>query len=535
MEPSVWLLLIGGLGFLLYGIHLAGQGLERIAHTRIKSMLETISSRPTNGVLLGFVLTALMQSSTAVSVLLVGFVRASLLTPAQALTVLLGSGVGSTVAVQLIAFKVTDYALLLVTLGGVGVVFARRSKSVNAGCVVLGIGLVFYGMSLMVGAVEPLRALSQFPGLMLRLSSSPLQGIAIAAVFAAVVHSSAATVALIMALSIQGDLGLATALPLIIGANVGTTATALVSSLAGSRDAKRVALANVLFKLCGALLVVPFLGVLERLVMFTAGDVARQVAHAHTVFNLVVMIAFMPLVPGFSRLARRILPAVAAETPGPLYLDAGVIGLPDVAFGQVRKEILRMAETVRRDLMSPLLSIVKMGNPALLSQAQEAEDTLDVLYRSIVGYLAALSQNPLSSQQSEEEVKLLYISNDLEHLGDTCIQLASIVHKTQDRGMELSREGWGEIEDMYHLVEAGFDRAISAFASRDTGLARRVILDQPSVVRLEKRLRYSHALRIQDDVAASKETSEIHMDLINGLLRINLHSVSIAQAVMGII
>ena len=535
MDLGVMMLLAGGLGFLLYGVHVAASGLERVAQTQIKMALEATARWPIAGVALGFLMTALMQSSTAVSVMLVGFVKASLLTSSQALAVLLGSGLGTTVAVQLIAFRVTDYALVMVVPGVILRVFARRARVANLGSAILGSGLVFYGMGLILEAVEPMRSLPFFREVLVSVSGNPIQGILAAAAFAALVHSSAATVALVMALAIHGEISLAGALPLIVGANVGTTGTALVSSLAGSRESQRMALANVLFKVAGALLVLPLLGPWEQVIRFTASDPARQVAHAHTGFNLLVLAVLLPLAPFFSRLVRRILPGVPAERPVPLYLSEGVLDVPEVALGQVKKEVLRMADLVRRNLMSPLIPILKSGNPGFMARAEETEHTLDVLYRSIVTYLAQLSQKGLTPEASLEGVKLLYISNDLEHLGDTCMQMASISRKTQDWGMDLSKEGWIEIEDMYHQVEAGFDRAISALADGDTDMARRVIQDQPLVARLEKRLRYTHVLRIQEDVAASRDTSEIHMDLIYGLLRINQHSVSIAQAVMGII
>ncbi|WP_366922261.1 Na/Pi cotransporter family protein [Metallumcola ferriviriculae] len=526
--------LMGGLGIFVYGMQLTSDGLQKASAHRMKDVLASITRNRLLAVVVGVVITVLLQSSSAATVLLVGLVNASMMTLGQALGVILGSAVGTTLTVQLIAFKVTDYALWMVALGVPLKLFAKEQRTRNLGQAVLGFGFIFYGMSLMSQSMEPLRSYPGFVEMLVNVTASPLLTVLVTTVFTAIVQSSAASIALGMSLASQGVIGFEATVPMVLGANIGTTATALLSSLASSRAAKRVALAHLIFKVIGVIIFLPFLGLFSQVVAMTSSDIHRQIANGHSIFNIVNLLIFLPFTSHFGNLMLKILPDTGTQERAAHYLDEAVLEVPELAIDQAKSEILRMAKVVRQDVLPHLTEAVRTGDEKMRNQLQEAELTLDFLYRSITRYLSRLAQGNLSEGQSEVQVKMLYVCNDLEHLGDVMMGMLQIGQKIRREGLELSGEGWDEIEMMHKAITKNFNNAVEAFEEEDQEKARSVIHLNPEIVRMEKNLRYSHFHRLQEN-EKSLETSSVHLDLTNSLLRINSHAISIAQATMGII
>lgn len=526
--------LMGGLGIFVYGIELTSDGLQKASAHRMKDILSSLTSNRFLAVIVGIVITVLLQSSSAATVLLVGLVNASMMSLSQALGVILGSAVGTTLTVQLIAFKVTDYALFMVAAGVPIMLFARRPQVRHVGQAILGFGFVFYGMSLMSGAMSPLRSYPGFVDVLLSVTEKPLLAVLVIAIFTAIVQSSAASIALAMSLASQGVIDFAAAIPMVFGANIGTTATALLSSLASSRAAKRVALAHLIFKVIGVIIFLPFLPVFTDFVARTAVDIQRQIANSHTIFNVINLLIFLPFTTPFGKLVTRILPDTERLERAAHYLDESVLDVPDLAIDQAKSEILRMAKIIRDEMMPNILDLVRTGDESVKTKLRELELTLDYLYKSITRYLSRLSQRNLSEGQSEQQIRLLYVCNDLEHLGDVMMNTIQIAQKMQQQGMELSEEGWQELSMMHQAIKRNYENAIKAFETDDQDLARKVIRLNPEVVKMEKSLRYSHFSRLQEN-QKTLETSAVHLDLVNNLLRINNHALSIAQATIGII
>ncbi|MDK2821399.1 MAG: phosphate:Na+ symporter [Clostridia bacterium] len=527
--------LMGGLALFIYGMNLISTGLQKAAARQVQQFLATVTRNRFFGMLAGIVITVILQSSSVATVLLVGFVSAGLMSLGQALGVVLGSAIGSTFTAQLIAFELSDYALWAVFIGLIPYLFAGRLRWRYIGQAILGFGLIFYGASLMGSAVAPLKSSPAFIEIVDKLSAYPLLVMLAATIFTAIVQSSAATVVLGMTMASQGTLGLEPALAMVLGANIGTTTTALISSIALSREAKRVAVAHFFFKFAGMLLFLSFMGLYSNLARLTSPDIARQIANAHTLYNVINMFIFLPFTPWVGRLMVRILPDAKEEEKTTKYLNLSAVDKPEEALEQVAGEISRMARIIQDDMLPRVMQPLANREVDLISKLQRYDNILDYVYSAVAKYLAQLDRKKLSEEQSINQIKLLYVANDLETIGDIIIEMGEKWQKIEENGIEFSPEGQTEITGMFNKVKENFDTAIRAFTKNDENLAYQVIRSHPEISRMEKNLRYTHFQRLQKENRMSIETTSVHMDLINLMLRINTNSVSIAQAVVGII
>ncbi|HSE96037.1 MAG TPA: Na/Pi cotransporter family protein, partial [Methylomirabilota bacterium] len=367
MTSTLLIILFGGMALLLYGMQLTGEGLQRAAGARLRQILTHLVRNRFTALLTGAGVTALIQSSTATTVMLIGFVQAGLLTLHQAMGIILGADIGTTFTVQLLAFRIYDYALLLVGLGFVAWFFLKRRLVRDLGQAVLGFGLIFLGLKLMIDGMAPLKDSTLVAQVLLAFAESPILGIAAGAVFSAVVHSSAATIGLAIALAGHGLLPLAAAVPLVLGANIGTCATALAASLGSTTEAKRVGVAHIGFKLLGAVVVLPILEPFVTLTAWTAADPARQIANAHTLFNVAISLLFLP----FQDPAARLITALVPDRPEEearfrtRYLDERFADQPSLAIGQATREALRMAD-IAQGMFRDAAVVFRSGSQELL-------------------------------------------------------------------------------------------------------------------------------------------------------------------------
>ncbi|MDN5344545.1 MAG: phosphate:Na+ symporter [Clostridia bacterium] len=527
--------LAGGLALFLFGMNLISTGLQKAAARQVQQLLGAVTKNRFYGMMAGLVVTIFLQTSAVTTVLLVGFVSAGLMSLGQALGVILGAAIGSTLTAQLIALRLSDYALWAVVAGLIPYLFARRLRWHHLGQAILGFGLIFYGAALMGSATAPLNNSPAFIATLDRMAAHPWVMMAVATLFTAIVQGSAAPVVLAMTLASQGALALEPALGIVLGANLGTTATALISSVALSREAKRVALAHFFFKLAGVLIFLPFLGLYSQLSRLTSPDVAHQVANGHTLFNVINMFLFLPFTSWVGHLMQKVLPDAPEEEKVAKYLDAGMLDIPELALAGATQELLRMAGIIRVEMFPRVMQPLAEREMELLEKLRGLDNILDYLYRAVAGYLARMNQGNLSEEQLLAQTRLLYIANDLEHIGDVVVEMAHQWRKIEASGVEFSPAGQAELQEMFKKVRENFTMAMEAFAAADEALAARVIKGHPEILRLEKNLRYSHFQRLQQENRLSLETTSVHMEIINQLLRLNSHSVSIAQAVMGII
>lgn len=514
--------LLGGLLLLLYGIRLLNDGLQNAAGPRIKSLLRSLTSNRLAAVGAGAVITGLIQSSSATSVMLVGFVSAGLMTFRQTLAVILGADIGATLTVQLIAFHIYDYALIFTGMGLSLFFFTKRRLARNIGDAILGFGFVLFSLKIMIEAMIPFQQNELFREVLAALSGTPLAGIIVSAVLTALIHSSAATMGIAIALAESGLIPLSAALAIILGANIGTTATAFLASLTAPVEARRVAWGHVLFKVCGVILFLPFLMPYQSAVARIAPDISRQIAHANTLFNVIMAVLFLPFTGLFAKLIVKLVPEKATEKKfGPIYLDDHVLATPALALGQATREALRASDIVREMLVDSIKAF-QTDDDTIITDLKSKDNMIDLLDRHIRLYIIRLSSLRLTESQGRRAMTVLEISRDLESIGDIIDRnIMPLALKRIKKGITFSQEGKKEIISFHGKVLENFDLAISAFTGNDRDLADRVLRNKEELGSLERELVQAHLDRLRRGFQESIDTSHIHLDLIGNLARVN--------------
>jgi len=526
--------LFGGMALLLYGMQLVGEGLQQAAGGRMRHILGSITNSRLKGMMAGAFITALIQSSSATTLMLVSFASSGLMALPQAMGVILGADIGTTLTVQLIAFKIFDYALLLVGVGFLFIFLSRRKSFRYVGQAILGFGFIFFAIKVMSDAMVPLRESEIMRLLIMSLGDQPLLGVLIAASFSALVHSSAATIGLAITLSLQGLMPLAAALPIIFGANIGTCATALASSLGANAEAKRVALAHTFFKVGGVLIFLPLVGPFVQVVERTASDVARQIANAHTLFNVGITVVFLPFAGLVARLIARLVPEdrEGDDLFRSKYLDENMLDTPALALGQATREALRMADLVS-EMLTKTIDAFAREDPELVEAIEEKDNQVDTLDRDIKHYLTKLSQQSLTAEQSKREIGILSFVNNMENIGDIVDRnLMELAKKRLTKGARFSEAGMHEITLLHKKVLQNLELAISAFASSDPALAQQVLERKLELSQTERRFRQAHIERLHAGYQESIDTSEIHLDVLTNLKRINSHITAVAYPIL---
>jgi phosphate:Na+ symporter len=521
----ILLSLFGGMALLLYGIQLTGDSLQRAAGGKLRTLLTGLARNRVVALFAGAAATALLQSSSATTVMLIGFVSAGLMTFSQTLGLILGADIGTTLTVQLIAFKITDYSLLLVG-GGFLVVFVSRQRVPrDIGTAILGFGLMFLGLKLILDGAAPVKANPLATQLIASVADSTLMAAAVAAGFSALVHSSAATIGIALALASEGLLSLTGAVAIVIGANIGTCATALMAAVGASAEAKRVALAHIAFKLLGAALALPLLGAFTDFVARTATDPARQIANAHSLFNIGISLLFLPFTPWAGRAIEALVPddQVGDNPFKTRYLDDRSVDQPSLALGQATREALRMADVVQ-GMLRDVVPALRADNPELIEDVERRDDQADFLEREIKLFLTRLGRETMGPDLSQKEIALISVIGNLENIGDIIDKnLMELARKRLYQGRRFSESGWGEILEFHGLVSKNLERAIAAFAANDRALAQEVLDQRPYIRQRERELRESHLNRLRSGLAESLDTSEIHLDVLTNLKRISSH------------
>ncbi len=518
---------------ILYGMRLAGDGLQKASGARLRSFLLTATNNRIKGVTVGAVITALIQSSSATTVMLVGFVGAGLLGLRETMGIILGADIGTTITVQIITFRVYDYALAVIGLGVIIIFLGRKSVGKEIGQAILGFGFIFFALKILVDTFTPVTQNPLLKGAMLGLGKDPVAGIIVSAVITALLQSSAATLGLAVSAAHSGLLSLDAAMPIVLGANIGTCLSAIISSMGATVAAKRVAFAHILFKIIGVIIVLPFLGVFTRFVGLSSPDLARQVANAHTLFNIAITIIFLPFIGPFTRLVTFILPEKkGAERFGPKYLDPIVLSSPPLALVQASRESLRIADIVQ-DMLVKSLDVFEKNDMDLLEKIEERDDEVDILDKDIKLYLTKLVRESLSEEQAKTELEIILFSDSMENVGDVIDKnLMDMARKKIKGGLSFSKEGMSEIRMLHQKVVENLELGIAAFAGSNADLAQKLINHKAKISEMERDLRQAHITRLHKGLKESIDTSSIHLDVLANLKRINSLITNIAYPIV---
>jgi len=544
--------LVGGLGLFLFGMKLMSEGLRAIAGKKLKSILESMTKKAIVAFLIGAGVTALVQSSSATTVMVIGFVNAGLLSLKQAICVIVGTNVGTTATAWLVsisglgAFKITAYALPAIGLGFLMHIGGRSRRMKNLGQILLGFGILFVGIGFMKDGFDPLKESPQIQRLFVTLGDKPFLAILAGAVVTMLLQSSSAAIAIVQLLAIGGafghdwDVALNVAIPFVLGSNIGTTITAQLAAFQANLNARRAAWAHTFFNVGGAAIAYPFVhfGLFGALVDLVSpwklgpSTIAMSIAVAHTVFNVVNSAIFLPLTGQLARLVVRLVPEKARDAAmSPVVLEKHLLDTPEIALEQAKREMVRMAKTAKRGLRLSITGIVG-GNFRKLQTVREIEDFTDVFQLEITSYLSALSSRHLSDAVSVELPVLLHAVNDLERIGDLAVNIVEIAERKIDQKLVFSDFALDEADKLKRQVEQMFDRIIAALEQEDMEAAKAALENERRLNAMQLEFRRSHVERMRDGLC-TPEGGLIFIDLVDNIEKIGDHLTNIAQAAIG--
>jgi len=526
--------LLGGLGLFIYGMQRMAEGLQKAAGERLRHILELFTSHPVIAALTGMLVTVLVQSSSSTTVMIVGFVNAGLMTLQQALGTIMGANIGTTVTAQMVAFNLQDVALPAIGVGFLVSFFARRRFYRYLGQGLLGFGLLFLGMSIMSQTLVPLRTYEPFVQALINMGKNPLLGVLVGALFTMIIQSSSATTGLVIVLTRQGLITLDAGLGLILGANIGTSITAVLASIGANVTARRAAVAHVLFNVIGVLVFLPFLRPFTSFVRITSTVPARQIANAHTLFNVINTCLFLPFLTPYAALLARIVPGeeVVLERK-PKYLDWRMLGSP-AALLSATKEVVRMGELAREMIQEAVQAFVTEDRE-LMQIVSQKEEIIDELEREITTFLArAAREGNLTAEQSRRLTRLMHMINDMERIGDHAENIIDLARLKMEDGLVFSEEALGEIQEMHQRVDDIYGRAIECIRTDDAKLAIQLVGEDEIIDEMERKYRAAHIGRLNEGTCLPP-SGVVYLDILSNLERVADHANNLAEAVAGIL
>ena len=538
----------GGLALFLYGMEKMSEGMRKSAGNHLRSILAALTKNRVIGLLIGGFVTMVIQSSSATTVMLVSFVQSGLMSFAQTLSVILGADIGTTITAQLIALKLTDYALLMIAVGFGLRLLAKSEKARNIGEVVLGFGILFFGMKLMSDAMRPLRSYAGFVDFLKGLEN-PLLGILAGALFTALVQSSAAFIGVLIVLAQQGLVTLESGIPMIFGANIGTCITAGLASIGTCREAKRVALAHAVFKVAGVALfffwIPEFADLIRSLALKFGSPTARQIANAHTIFNVGLALLFLPCTAVFANLILKILPDQPEENDlraATWHLDDSKILTPAIAIDLARAEISRMAELLgrmQRAIIVPFLSDEPRRDEfypkiSMVQGIEMREAKLNFLQEKITDYLLKVAKQEITDEQSNEIYGMISIVKDMESLGDLIHRnMIPMIPKKRVLAADFSSEGREELLIYHEKVCQQLYLLKESFAERNPEKAKEIMASERKYLDLESQYRIHHLERLRHQRKESVETHAVHLELMDLMKQCIVYSSNIAKTFLS--
>lgn len=529
MSMANFFQVLGGLGLFIYGIKLMSDSLQDLAGDRLRQLISSLTSTPVKGVLVGTLVTILIQSSSGTTVMAVSFVQAGLMTLKQAVGVIMGANVGTTVTAQLIAFKIKDYALPVVGIGMILAVFGKTKRQKYLGNGMVGFGLLFLGMTNMEQSMTFLRGRKD---IFLAFGHNPFLGILAGTGLTMLVQSSSATVGLTIAMAVQGLLPLESAIPILMGDNLGTTVTAVLASLGASRSAKQAAAAHVFFNLIGVCVFLIAMPLYKHVVVATSGDIARQIANAHTIFNVTNTLLFLPFTAAFVSFIKRIIPSdVGEQISGPQYLDPKLLSAsPAAAADAVRKEVLRLGHITLTMLEDVHKGFVE-NEPKMVQQVNQTEKIVNEMTHRIAAYASELWERHISSDLSQVLSSYVNGLGDIERIGDHAQNLIEMYEFKLEHKLSFSDIGMIEFVEMYDLVHRSLTLSLEAVEEEDLAKAHEVIdVLEEQVDDMEQSLRKNHIQRLNEGTC-TPYAGVVFIDILSNFERIGDHAHNLALIV----
>lgn len=538
MQLTNVFMLFGGLALFLYGMHMMSTGLEVAAGNRLKGILEKLTSNRLLGVLVGALITAAVQSSSATTVMTVGFVNSGLMTLNQAVGVIMGANIGTTITGQLIALDVGVIAPMIAFIGVALITFLKGKKVQCAGQIIAGLGILFLGMDLMGTSMEPLRESQAFIQLMTQFRN-PLLGILAGALFTAVIQSSSASIGILQTLAAGGLIGIDSAVFVLFGQNIGTCITALIASVGTNRNAKRTTIIHLLFNIIGTVVFVAICMLLpftDWIAALTPNNTPAQLANIHTIFNVVTTLLLFPFGNLLAKLAQRILPVKASEQSEDqemhlAFANEHNVGSTAIVIDSLRREEERMLH-IARDNVARSFETLLNGNDTDLDKVNRNEEYLDYLNTEITRYISQQSSYAMSDTDSATISSLFDISGNIERIGDHATNMAEYVRMFQEKHMQLSQRAQNELRELADITLRALNR-ISILEEGDrAGMLQEVHALEAETDELKIKFRNNQIEALKEG-SCTTEVCVIYTEMLTDIERMLDHTLNIAQALGG--
>lgn len=524
--------LFGGLAALLFGIDMLSAGMEELAGRQIQDWLDRMTDRPIKAAFFGFAATALLQSSSLLMVTMIGLINANLFTLEQAVGVMMGQEIGTTLTGQLIAFDVSKYLFSLLIVGYALHEFGSEKRWKALGQALLGLGIIFLSLDTMKSGIRPLIDEPWIQTWLASMGQTPLLGVIAGTLLTALIHSSAATTGLTIALGIAGAITLPGAIALILGANIGTCFTGLMAALRSSRSARRASVAQIIINLFGVALFFPFITPFANLLARTSPQLGRQIANAHSIFNITVSIVLFPLIPVIVRACKFLIPG---EDEGSVkitqFIDDNLLPVPSIAVAEAAKEVIRTATLTYQMLLWSQAALLRLDRTAIQKTLDCEKEQIDPLCRVVDHYLEQILAGHLNDAEQQRCNQLKRVLTDIERVGDMAENLAQAAEERIRENIPFSQEAQQELLDFHNQVAEAWKQAIAALESGDKKLARAVMVGEDQIDVMEKKLREAHKERQEHGVCAPK-ADILFIETLRNLERIGDHADNLGISVV---
>lgn len=537
MDLSIILSMAGGLGLFLYGMRIMSDSIEKVAGARLRGILERLTTNRFTGILVGIFFTAVIQSSSACTVMVVSFVNSGLMNLTQAAGVIFGANIGTTITSQLVSFNLSAIAPVFLLCGVLVMMFSKKEKIKKFAEVIVGFGILFTGLNTMSSGMAEMKNVPEVVNLMKSLTS-PLLATLVGTVLTAVIQSSSVTVSIVLLLANQGFLDLGICLYIILGCNIGACATALIASLPGKKDAKRAALIHFWFNVIGTLLIYVILFVgkepIIRLIQSVSADNGRFVANAHTIIKIFQVIVLFPFSGAIVKLASITVPGEDKkvgyrESYQLKYIGEKVVFNPATAVVEVIKELDRMASLASENLNRAMNALITLDEEDI-EEVYQVEKNINFLNHAITNYLVKINQTTLPIEDLKSLGALFHVVNDIERIGDHAENIADAAAQRRDGNIQISKEAQKELGEMLDMVNTIIQYAIEMFAKSDDRHMNDVALLEDKVDNKERELQQRHVERLARG-ECTPEAGMIFSDIVSGLERVADHATNIAFAI----
>lgn len=540
--------LLGGLAIFIYGMNMMSECLQKAAGGKMRSILALLTKNPVMGVLAGALTTAVLQSSSATTVMAIGFVSAGFMNLPQAISIIIGANIGTTMTAQIIAFKLSDYIYAIIFVGFIISFLVESEKVKNIGQTIFAFGLLFLGIKTMGSVMKPLADSPVFTEMIARVSDVPILGVAVGTLMTLVVQSSSATVAVLQNFASQAGpdgvtsvIGLAGAIPILFGDNIGTTITAVLASIGQTKDAKRTAVAHCVFNISGTFLFIWFVGPFAKLIQMISPKgpeievISRQIANTHTIFNCVMTLVWVPLIWLMVKIVMRIIPDGRKEQYSlsePLYLDEKLLGQPTAALQLVAKEVLHCSEIVR-DMIRQTREALKNEEKKEIEDVHCKLDAVKSLHARITQYLTDLfASGSLNEEQASQSAGIMYVLSDVDRMGILCGEVAGGIKEKMEKKYKYSKEAMKDLGKSLELIETMYSEVLEAIVSGKLEHAKELVKKREKVMELDISMRKAHMSRVSKGKCDASLTAPFN-SILYSIDRMGNSCVNIADTVQG--